>query len=64
MEKFPDRYALILANPKGDPVELSGARLRELRDDRWITLYPATYRIVYEREQHAQEETHRSRASS
>jgi hypothetical protein len=64
IEKFPDRYALILVNPKGDPTELSGAHLRQLRDERSITLYPATYRIVYEHEQDAEEETHRSPASS
>jgi hypothetical protein len=64
IEKFPDRYALVLVNPKGEPVELSGARLSELHDEGSITLYPATYRIVYEHEQDAEEETHRSRTSS
>ncbi|MGO9683598.1 MAG: sacsin N-terminal ATP-binding-like domain-containing protein [Beijerinckiaceae bacterium] len=64
IEKFPDRYALVLANPKGEPVELSGVRLRQLSDDGLIKLYPATYRIVFEHEQDAEEETHRSRSSS
>jgi hypothetical protein len=62
IEKFPDRYALVLVNPKGEPVELSGVRLRELRDEGSITLYPAAYRIVYEDEQDVEEEAHRSRA--
>src|SRR5262249_598984 len=64
IERFPERYALVLVNPKGDPVELSGTRLRQLSDDGSIKLYPATYRIVYENERDVEEETHRSRVSS
>ena len=48
MEKFPDLYALILSTPQGDPVEVPGARLRAMRDDGDLTLYPATYRLVFD----------------
>jgi hypothetical protein len=46
IEKFPETYALILADPKGDPVEVSGGRLRAMREGGELTLYPATYRLV------------------
>jgi hypothetical protein len=48
MEKFPDLYALILSTPQGDPIEVPGARLRAMRDDGDLTLYPATYRLVFD----------------
>lgn len=47
IDKFPEVYALILSNPQGDPVEVQGALLRTMRADGKITLYPATYRLVY-----------------
>jgi hypothetical protein len=47
IEQFPDAYALILADSKGDPVEVTGTRLRAMRSLGHITLYPATYRIVF-----------------
>jgi hypothetical protein len=43
---FPDKYALVLSNPKGEPVELLGARLLSMRAKGELTLYPATYRLV------------------
>jgi hypothetical protein len=64
LEKFPERYALILVNLKGDPIELSGTRLAQLSDEGSIKLYPATYRIVCEDELDVEEETHRSRTST
>lgn len=48
IEKFPDLYALILSTPQGDPIEVPGARLRAMRDDGELTLYPATYRLVFD----------------
>ena len=48
MDKFPDLYALILSTPQGDPIEVPGARLRAMRDDGDLTLYPATYRLVFD----------------
>ena len=47
-DKHPKSYSLVLLNIEGDPVEVSGARLRAMRDTGEITLYPSTYRIVYE----------------
>lgn len=46
MDKFPDLYALILSTAQGDPVEVPGVRLRAMRDDGELILYPATYRLV------------------
>jgi hypothetical protein len=48
MDKFPDLYALILSTPQGDPIEVPGARLRVMCDDGQLTLYPATYRLVFD----------------
>jgi len=50
MEKFPERYALILSTPEGEPLELPGARLRTMCDNRELTLHPATYRLVLNRD--------------
>lgn len=47
LEHKPDIYALIVLNPVGEPLELTGARLCALRDGGSLTLYPATYRLVY-----------------
>lgn len=47
VEKFPDVYAFILADLDGRAVEVPGAKLLEMRDKGDITLYPATYRLVY-----------------
>lgn len=46
IDKFPETYALILADRQGDPVEVPGARLRAMREGGELTLYPATYRLV------------------
>lgn len=48
IDGFPETYALVLSNLQGDPVEVPGVRLRAMRDDGEITLYPATYRLVYD----------------
>jgi hypothetical protein len=47
IDNFPDIYSLVLFNVQGDPVELAGTRLRALRENGEVTLYPATYRLVY-----------------
>lgn len=47
LEHKPDTYALIVLSPVGEPLELTGARLCALRDGGSLTLYPATYRLVY-----------------
>ena len=46
LDQKPDAYSFILVNPEGEPVEMTGARLRALRDAGEITIHPATYRLV------------------
>jgi hypothetical protein len=48
LDQKPDLYSFILINPEGGPVEMTGARLRALRDDGELTIHPATYRLVYD----------------
>lgn len=48
LEKYPEKYFLILSRPNGEPVEVSGGQLLAMRDEGKITLCPATYRLVYE----------------
>lgn len=47
IDSSPGSYALVLASPQGDPVEVPGARILAMRDGGKLTLYPATYRLVY-----------------
>jgi hypothetical protein len=47
IDESPETYALILLSLNSQPVELTGARLRAMRDSGELNLYPATYRIVY-----------------
>ncbi|WP_316185720.1 sacsin N-terminal ATP-binding-like domain-containing protein [Bradyrhizobium sp. SZCCHNRI1003] len=51
LDQKPDTYSFILVNPEGEPVEMTGARLRALRDGGEITIHPATYRLVYDFEE-------------
>jgi hypothetical protein len=53
IEQHPETYALILSNIEGGPVEVTGARLRAMRDGGEVTLFPATYRLVYDHDRHA-----------
>ena len=46
LDQKPDVYSFILVNPEGEPVEMTGVRLRVLRDGGEITIHPATYRLV------------------
>lgn len=48
IEQNPETYALILLDIDDRPVEVTGTRLRYMRDQGRITLYPATYRLVYD----------------
>jgi hypothetical protein len=48
IEKFPDIYALILTNPQGHPTEVAGVLLCTMREGGELTLYLATYRLVYD----------------
>ena len=52
INQHPETYALILSNIKGGPIEVTGARLRAMCDDGEVTLYPATYRLVYDHDSH------------
>ena len=47
IERYPETYALVLCDVHDRPVEITGIRLRTMRDREEITLYPAAYRIVY-----------------
>ena len=49
-DKHPNKYTLLLTDPTDKPVELPGRLLRELRDSGRLILYPAKYRLVYDRE--------------
>jgi hypothetical protein len=51
VDQKPDIYSFVLINTEGEPVEMTGARLRELRDGGEITIHPATYRLVYDLDQ-------------
>jgi len=53
IEQHPETYALVLADIEGGPVEMTGLRLRAMRDEGEVTLYPATYRLVYDHDSHA-----------
>jgi hypothetical protein len=46
LDQKPDVYSFILVDPEGEPVEMTGTRLRALRDGGEITIHPATYRLV------------------
>jgi hypothetical protein len=48
LDQKPDVYSFILINPEGDPVEMTGVRLRVLRAGGELTIHPATYRLVYD----------------
>ena len=54
IDQNPTTYALILSNADGDAVEVTGARLRAMRDNGEVTLYPATYRLVYKDDREGQ----------
>jgi hypothetical protein len=49
----PETYALILSDIEDGPVEVTGTRLRAMRDEGKVTLYPASYRLVYDRDHRA-----------
>ncbi len=53
IEQHPETYALVLADIEGGPVEVTGSRLRAMRDEGEVTLYPATYTLVYDHDSHA-----------
>lgn len=48
VENFPETYVLVLMDREGQPVEITGASLREMQERGELTLHPSTYRLVYE----------------
>lgn len=50
LDHSPDSYSLVLSDAQGEPVEVSGTRLRAMLDGREIKLYPASYRLVIDHE--------------
>lgn len=46
----PETYSLVLSDLDGEPIPVSGQDLLLMREREEITLYPATYRLVYENE--------------
>ena len=53
IEQHPKTYALVLSDIEGNPVGVTGSRLRAMCDEGKVTLYPATYRLVYDHDRHA-----------
>ena len=52
IEQNPNTYALILTDIKDNPIEVTGVQILTMRDQRKVTLYPATYRLVYGHDHH------------
>jgi hypothetical protein len=52
VEKLPESYVLVLSDPEGKPVEITGAHLRDMQERGELTLHPSTYRLVYENDEH------------
>ena len=48
LEQSPESYALILESPDGKPIEATGASLSKMLAENRITLFPATYRLVFD----------------
>ena len=48
IDKFPDTYAFVLADPQERPIELVGSQLHLMRENGAIKLYPASYRVVFD----------------
>jgi hypothetical protein len=47
IDKNPEQYVLVLVSSNDEPVEVTGSQLLAMRDAGQITVYPATYRLVY-----------------
>lgn len=47
LSERPDTHALILLDPSGEPVEVSGTLLRDLHQRGKIELFPSSYRLGY-----------------
>jgi len=47
MERYPDRYALVLLSSDKRPIEITGADLWTMQEAGTVKLHPAAYRLVY-----------------
>lgn len=47
VDNHPSVYSFILSSPDGAPIELTGIRLREMKDSSEMSIHPASYRLVY-----------------
>ena len=50
-DEYPESYSLVLADGDGQPVVLSGTQIAELVESEVVTLHPAEYRVVWEKQQ-------------
>lgn len=46
IDKFPERYSLVLSSPSGEPIEVPGVGLRAMLEQGQLKIYPAAYRLV------------------
>jgi hypothetical protein len=51
VEKSPENYVLVLSDPEGKPVEITGTKLRVMQERGELTLHPSTYRLVIDHDQ-------------
>lgn len=48
IDQAPETHSLVLADADGKPVEITGLQVRRMLDERRMTIFPASYRIVYD----------------
>lgn len=48
IEQTPENHALIFEDPNGDPVEMAGNELQNLKKQGVLKIYPAAYRLTLE----------------
>lgn len=48
LDRHPDTHALVLSSGEGSPIEVTGANVRAMLEQGRVTVYPATYRLVFE----------------
>ena len=48
IETESQMYALIVADIRGDPIEVTSCRLKALEAEGEVVLHPATYRLMFE----------------
>lgn len=53
LDERHETHSLILMDLKGEPIEITGSRLRVLLEEKTVTLYPASYRLVQKKTPHA-----------